>query len=171
LIGFSVFGMDMSIVMTGVGIVALAGIVVKNGILIVEFTDLLLAEGKELKEAIVEAGKTRLNPVLLTAASTILGLIPLALGINLNFYTLFTEFEPNFFMGGNSAAFWGPLAWTIIFGLSFATIITLLIVPVMYLLNERLRSKLLGSRKQNATVSVAEQQEIEVNEKIREYTL
>ncbi|MFD2246440.1 efflux RND transporter permease subunit [Pontibacter ruber] len=171
LLGFSIFGMDVSIVMTGVGIVALAGIVVKNGILIVEFTDLLLAEGKELKEAIVEAGKTRLNPVLLTAASTILGLIPLALGINLNFYTLFTEFKPNFFMGGNSAAFWGPLAWTIIFGLGFATVVTLLIVPVMYLLNERLRYKLLGSRKPAGAAKVIEQHELEVNERIREYTL
>ncbi|MHC2990698.1 copper transporter [Pontibacter sp. HJ8] len=171
LLGFSIFGMDASIVMTGVGIVALAGIVVKNGILIVEFTDLLLAEGKELKDAIVEAGKTRLNPVLLTAASTILGLIPLALGINLNFYTLFTEFEPNFFMGGNSAAFWGPLAWTIIFGLSFATIVTLLIVPVMYLLNEQLRKKIKGDRKPAGAVKLVDQQEVPVNGQVREYTL
>jgi multidrug efflux pump len=169
LLGFSIFGMDASVVMTGVGIVALAGIVVKNGILIVEFTDLLLAEGKELKEAIVEAGKTRLNPVLLTATATILGLIPLALGINLNFYTLFTEFEPHFFMGGNSAAFWGPLAWTIIFGLSFATIVTLLIVPVMYLLNERLKDKVIGKKKRK-DVKEVESQHASLNGKVREYT-
>lgn len=146
LLGFSIFGMDISIVMTGVGIIALAGIVVKNGILIVEFTDILRAEGMELKEALVQAGKTRLNPVILTATATILGLVPLALGMNLNFYTLFTEFNPHFFMGGESAAFWGPLAWTIIFGLAFATIITLLVVPAMYLLNERLKNKLLGKK-------------------------
>ncbi|MDX5419103.1 MAG: efflux RND transporter permease subunit [Hymenobacteraceae bacterium] len=171
LLGFSIFGMDVSIVMTGVGIVALAGIVVKNGILIVEFTDMLLAEGKELKEAIVEAGKTRLNPVLLTATATILGLIPLALGINLNFYTLFTEFKPSFFMGGDSVAFWGPLAWTIIFGLGFATIITLLIVPVMYLLNQKLKDKVKGNRKPAGTVKIVDQQEVSVNGKVREYTL
>ncbi|HEY4650540.1 MAG TPA: efflux RND transporter permease subunit, partial [Pontibacter sp.] len=169
LLGFSIFKMDASIVMTGVGIVALAGIVVKNGILIVEFTDLLLEEGKELKEAIVEAGKTRLNPVLLTATATILGLVPLALGVNLNFYTLFTEFKPNFFMGGESAAFWGPLAWTIIFGLGFATIVTLLIVPVMYLLNEKLKDRLIGKKKRAAALKI-KQDEMPVNGKVREYT-
>jgi multidrug efflux pump subunit AcrB len=172
LLGFSIFGMDASIVMTGVGIVALAGIVVKNGILIVEFTDVLLEEGKELKEAIVEAGKTRLNPVLLTATATILGLIPLALGINLNFYTLFTEFKPNFFMGGNSAAFWGPLAWTIIFGLGFATIITLLVVPVMYLLNERLKDRLIGKRKRAAAKAIKQAENgAPTTKKVREYTV
>ncbi|NDK56539.1 efflux RND transporter permease subunit [Pontibacter fetidus] len=169
LLGFSIFRMDVSIVMTGVGIVALAGIVVKNGILIVEFTDLLLEEGKELKEAIVEAGKTRLNPVILTATATILGLVPLALGINLNFYTLFTEFKPHFFMGGESAAFWGPLAWTIIFGLGFATIVTLLIVPVMYLLNEKLKDRLIGKKKRAAALKI-KQDEMPVNGKVREYT-
>ncbi|GGG08385.1 efflux RND transporter permease subunit [Pontibacter amylolyticus] len=174
LLGFSIFGMDVSIVMTGVGIVALAGIVVKNGILIVEFTDLLIEEGRDLKEAIVEAGKTRLNPVLLTATATILGLIPLALGINLNFFTLFTEFKANFFMGGDSAAFWGPLAWTIIFGLGFATIITLLIVPVMYLLNEKLRAKVKGERKPAGGVKIIPQDETEVpvnGKVVREYTV
>lgn len=170
LLGFSIFRMDASIVMTGVGIVALAGIVVKNGILIVEFTDILLSEGKELKEAIVEAGKTRLNPVLLTALSTTLGLIPLALGINLNFYTLFTEFAPHFFMGGNSAAFWGPLAWTIIFGLGFATLVTLLVVPVMYLLNEKLKDKLIGKKRRAAALQL-EKEALPVNGKVREYTV
>ncbi|MHA6246383.1 efflux RND transporter permease subunit [Pontibacter sp. CAU 1760] len=169
LLGFSIFGMDVSIVMTGVGIVALAGIVVKNGILIVEFTDILIGEGMELKDAIVEAGKTRLNPVLLTATATILGLIPLALGVNLNFYTLFTRFEPHFFMGGSSAAFWGPLAWTIIFGLSFATAITLLIVPVMYLLNQKLKDRLRG-KPQQQTGATGEEAPIR-NNKVREYTV
>jgi multidrug efflux pump subunit AcrB len=133
--------MDISIVMTGVGIIALAGIVVKNGILLVEFTDELRKRGMGTLEAIVEAGKTRLNPVLLTAASTTFGLIPLALGMNIDFFGLFQRFDPNFYLGGESAAFWGPLAWTIIFGLTFATFITLLVVPVMYLINERIKTK------------------------------
>ncbi|RIJ37409.1 efflux RND transporter permease subunit [Pontibacter oryzae] len=169
LLGFSIFGMDVSIVMTGVGIVALAGIVVKNGILIVEFTDILIGEGKELKEAIIEAGKTRLNPVLLTATATILGLIPLAIGLNLNFYTLFTEFESGFFLGGDSVTFWGPLAWTIIFGLGFATLVTLLVVPVMYLLNEKLKDRIIGKKKRD--LKFQQEQEQRVNGKVREYTL
>jgi multidrug efflux pump subunit AcrB len=138
-LGFALTGMDMSIVMTGVGIVALAGIVVKNGILLVEFMDVLMGEGHELNAAIIEAGKTRLNPVLLTAASTILGLIPLGIGLNFNFITLFTDLDPNIFIGGQSVVFWGPLAWTIIFGLAFATLVTLIVVPVMYLINYKIK--------------------------------
>jgi len=143
LLGFSIFQMDMSIVMTGIGIIALAGIVVKNGILLVEFADVLRErEGYELKEAVVMAGKTRLTPVVLTATAAILGLIPLGIGMNVNFLTLFTELDPHLFIGGDSAAFWGPLAWTIIFGLSFATFLTLLVVPAMYLISETLKLKL-----------------------------
>jgi multidrug efflux pump len=138
-LGFALTGMDMSIVMTGVGIVALAGIVVKNGILLVEFMDVLIGEGHDLDAAIIEAGKTRLNPVLLTAASTILGLIPLGIGLNFNFITLFTDLDPNIFIGGQSVVFWGPLAWTIIFGLAFATVVTLIVVPVMYLINYKIK--------------------------------
>ncbi|MBX7183192.1 MAG: efflux RND transporter permease subunit [Bacteroidia bacterium] len=134
LLGFAIFGMDISILMTGVGIVALAGIVVRNGILLVEFTDHLMSQGYELKPAIIEAGKTRMTPVLLTATATILGLIPLAVGLNIDFVTLFTEFNPHIFLGGDSVAFWGPLCWTMIFGLAFATFLTLILVPVMYLL-------------------------------------
>lgn len=137
LLGFSVFGMDISIVMTGVGMIALAGIVVKNGILLVEFTDELKTRGLKTMDAIVQAGKVRLNPVILTASATVIGLVPLAFGVNINFFTLFSEFDPQFYTGGESMTFWGPLAWTIIFGLSFATIITLLIVPVMYLITYR----------------------------------
>ncbi|WP_246853648.1 efflux RND transporter permease subunit [Rufibacter aurantiacus] len=154
LLGFSVFNMDMSIVMTGIGIIALAGIVVKNGILLVEFTDVLKGEGMELKEAVVMAGKTRLSPVVLTATATILGLIPLAIGLNFNFFTLFTELEPHFFLGGENVTFWGPLAWTIIFGLSFATFLTLLVVPMMYLINEKIKSKVLPKRREKEAVLV-----------------
>lgn len=128
--------------MTGIGIVALAGIVVRNGILLVEFTDLLLAQGMELKDAIIEAGKTRMTPVLLTASATILGLIPLAVGMNIDFSTLFTELNPHIWFGGESVRFWGPLSWTMIFGLSFATFLTLILVPAMLLLSERMKAKI-----------------------------
>jgi len=142
LIGFAIFDMDFSVIMTGVGIVALVGIVVRNGILIVEFTDLLRRQGMPLKLALIEAGKTRMTPVLLTAASTILGLIPLAVGLNMDFVTLFTEFNPHIFFGGDSVAFWGPLSWTMIYGLGFATILTLFIVPNLYYLNEKMKARI-----------------------------
>jgi len=138
-LGYAIFGMTISIVMTGVGIVALAGIVVKNGILLIEFTDILRERGHRTMSAIIEGGKTRITPVLLTATATMLGLVPLAIGMNIDFYSLFAEGKPHFFIGGDSSVFWGPLAWTIIFGLSFATSITLLIVPAMYLMNYKLK--------------------------------
>ncbi len=144
LFGYALTGMTISIVMTGVGVVALAGIVVKNGILLIEFTDILRAQGMPLREALVTAGRTRLNPVILTATAAILGLIPLAIGLNIDFYGLFAHGAPHFFIGGESVVFWGPLAWTIIFGLSFATIVTLLIVPVLYLLNEEIQAAIAG---------------------------
>ncbi|MBI3501470.1 MAG: efflux RND transporter permease subunit [Bacteroidetes bacterium] len=134
LLGVSIFKMDMSIVMTGIGIVALAGIVVRNGILLVEFTDLMIEQGMPVREAIIEAGRTRMTPVILTASATILGLIPLAVGLNIDFVTLFTKLNPHLFFGGDSVAFWGPLSWTMIFGLGFATFLTLILVPVMYLI-------------------------------------
>jgi len=134
LLGFSLFGIDISVLMTGMGIIAVAGIVVKNGIIIIDYTDKLIASGMEKMEAIIQAGATRLTPVLLTALSTILGLLPLAIGVNFNFQTLFTEFNPQFYLGGDNAAFWNPLAWTIIFGLAFATILTLIVIPAMYTL-------------------------------------
>jgi multidrug efflux pump len=141
LLGVSTFKMDMSIVMTGVGIIALAGIVVRNGILLVEFTDLMREQGMGLRESIIEAGRTRMTPVLLTASATILGLIPLAVGLNIDFVKLFTHFNPEIFFGGDSVAFWGPLSWTMIFGLSFATFITLILVPAMYLISYRLKEE------------------------------
>lgn len=142
LLGFAIFDMDFSVIMSGVGIVALIGIVVRNGILIVEFADLMRSQGMPLKEALIEAGRTRMTPVLLTAASTILGLIPLAVGLNMDFVTLFTELNPHIFFGGDSVAFWGPLSWTMIFGLGFATVLTLFIVPNLYYLNEKVKSKI-----------------------------
>ncbi len=133
LLGYMIFGMTVSIIMTGMGIVALAGIVVRNGILLVEFTDVLKAQGMKTRNAIIEAGKTRITPVILTATATILGLIPLAIGMNINFITLFQELNPHLHFGGDNVAFFGPLSWTIIFGLSFATFLTLIMIPVMYL--------------------------------------
>jgi multidrug efflux pump subunit AcrB len=144
LLGFGLFKMDISIIMTGIGIVALAGIVVRNGILLVEFTDELMAKGYDLKHAIVQAGKIRMTPVLLTAASTTLGLIPLAIGLNIDFVTLFSEFNPKIFFGGDSVAFWGPLSWTMIFGLIFATFLTLVLVPMMYFINYKASRKIKG---------------------------
>ncbi|TAH24956.1 MAG: efflux RND transporter permease subunit, partial [Cytophagales bacterium] len=133
---------EFSIVMSGIGIVALAGIVVRNGILLVEFTEMLEKEGMKTLDAIILAGKTRMTPVLLTATATILGLIPLAVGLNMDFVTLFSELNPHIYFGGDSVAFWGPLSWTMIFGLSFATFLTLILVPAMYLLVDKLKLKL-----------------------------
>lgn len=142
LLGFVIFRMDMSIIMTGVGIIALAGIVVRNGILLVEFTEILLHQGYPLKEALIEAGRTRMTPVLLTASATILGLVPLAVGLNIDFVKIFTELNPHIFFGGDNVAFFGPLSWTIIFGLAFATFLTLVLVPAMLYISESLKMKI-----------------------------
>lgn len=147
-LGFSIFKMEFSIVMSGVGIIALAGIVVRNGILLVEFTDLLRSMGVPTFDAIVEAGKTRMTPVILTAFATILGLIPLAVGLNIDFSRMFSEFNPHIYFGGDNTAFWGPLSWTMIFGLGFGTFLTLIMVPVMYLLSIRMKNQLRKWRKQ-----------------------
>ena len=151
-LGLSIFGMDFVILMTMMGIISLAGVVVKNGIVLMDFFVLKLDEKvrekgvethddlelEEVKEIIVESGKERLRPVLLTATTAILGLIPLAIGLNFDVASFLTELNPHFSLGGDNVAFWGPLAWTIIFGLSFATFLTLIIVPVMfYIISKR----------------------------------
>lgn len=139
LLGYAITGMQVSVVMTGVGILGLAGIVIKNGILVIEFADELRGRGMKTMEAVIEAGKTRIIPVLLTALAAILALVPLAVGFNINFITMFSELNPHIFFGGDNASFWKPLAWTIIFGLAFAFFMTLVLVPSMYLIAERLR--------------------------------
>jgi multidrug efflux pump len=139
LLGLNTFGMEISIIMTGIGIVALAGIVVRNGILLVEFTEILIHQGMTVRDAVIEAGKTRMTPVILTASATIIGLVPLAVGLNIDFERLFTELNPHIFFGGESVAFWGPLSWTMIFGLSFATFLTLFLVPAMYIIYENMK--------------------------------
>lgn len=141
LIGFATFGLDISVVMTGMGIIAVAGIVVKNGIILIDYIDILRNEDKSLREAVIEGGKVRLNPVILTAASTILGLFPLAIGLNIDFYGLFASLDPNIYFGGDNAAFWGSLAWTIIFGLGFATFLTMFLVPSMYYIGVQTKRK------------------------------
>jgi len=157
-LGLVIFRMEFVIMMTMIGIISLAGIVVNNAIVLIDYIrqlsarkrdELGMEEGAklpttELIEVIVEAGKTRLRPVLLTAITTILGLIPLATGMNINFYTLFSENDPNIFFGGDNVVFWGPMSWTVIFGLTFATFLTLVIVPVMYYLFERIQRLMLG---------------------------
>ncbi len=151
-LGLSIFGMNFVILMTMMGIISLAGVVVKNGIVLMDFFVLKLDEKvhqkgvethddlelEEVKQIIIESGKERLRPVLLTATTAILGLIPLAIGLNFDVASFLTTLNPHFSLGGDNVAFWGPLAWTIIFGLSFATFLTLIIVPVMfYMISKR----------------------------------
>ena len=138
-LGFALTGMQVSIAFTGLGIVGLAGIVVKNGILVIEFADELRARGMKTREAVIEAGKTRIIPVMLTALAAIFGLIPLGIGFNINFISMFENLDPQIWIGGDSARFWKPLAWTIIFGLISAFFMTLIVVPSMYIIAERLR--------------------------------
>jgi multidrug efflux pump len=150
LFGLVIFRMEFVVLMTMMGIISLAGIVVNNAIVLIDYTQLLIDRKKDelnipyenlltreqYREVIIAAGTNRLRPVLLTAITTILGLLPLAVGLNLNFFTLFTEFDPQIYIGGDNNIFWKPMSWTIIFGLSFATFLTLVIVPTMfYLLN------------------------------------
>jgi len=139
LLGYAFTGMTIATIMLGVGIIGLAGIVIKNGILLIEFTDELRGRGMKTREAAIQAGKIRIIPVLLTALATMLGLLPLAVGFNINFVSLFQHLNPHIFFGGDSVVFWGPLSWTIIFGLIFAFFLTLIMVPSMYLIAERLR--------------------------------
>jgi len=139
--------------MTMMGIISLAGIVVNNGVVLLDYTQLLIDRKKQalgleeahylkidaLFECVVLAGKARLRPVLLTAITTILGLIPLAIGLNINFYTLFSEFDPRIYFGGDNVIFWGPLAWTVIYGLFVATFLTLIVVPILFFMVTQLK--------------------------------
>jgi multidrug efflux pump subunit AcrB len=151
--GLAFTGMDVVVILTGIGVVSLAGIVVNNAIVLIDYIDLVKSRRKEtdgiddevilprdkLVEVIKEGGKTRLRPVLLTAITTVLGLIPLAIGLNIDFTSLITSFDPKIYFGGDNTIFWSPLAWTIIYGLLFATFLTLVVVPTLYLISERVR--------------------------------
>ena len=140
-LGYAIFGNTFSMVMSGIGIVALAGIVVRNGILLIEFMDMMLKDGMSPYDAILESGRTRMTPVLLTATAAILGLIPLAVGLNIDFGAFFSELNPHIYLGGDSAEFWSSLAWTMIYGLFFATMLTLIVVPCMCLLSFRFKAR------------------------------
>src|SRR5690606_10584903 len=154
--GLMITGWSFVIMMTMMGIIALAGIVVNNGVILLDYTQLLIdrkmaeldmekgefLSKEQMKEIIVEGGRARLRPVLLTAITTILGLIPLAIGLNIDFYSLFTNFNPNIYMGGDNVIFWGPLAWTVIFGLFVATFLTLIIVPLLFYITFKIKVKM-----------------------------
>ena len=141
LLGLVLFRMPFVIVMTGVGVISLAGIVVNNAIVLIDYIDLLRKrEGLTRREAIISGGVTRFRPVVLTAITTILGLIPLAIGLNFDFFGLYTTLDPNLYWGGEQAGMWSPLAIAVACGLSFATFFTLLVVPVMYSLFDDLDS-------------------------------
>lgn len=150
-LGYVFTGKDINIIFTGVGIISLAGVVVNNAIVLIDYVNLLVTRKREevgvanmndlsidqVRDAIIQGGATRLRPVLLTAITTILGLIPLAIGFNFNFFTFVSDLDPQIFIGGDNTVFWGPMAWTVIYGLTFATFLTLVIVPVMYWLAYR----------------------------------
>ena len=158
--GIVITGSAFVIMMTMMGIISLAGIVVNNGVVLLDYTQLLIDRKKvklnlednhylqtnDLIEAIVKGGKARLRPVLLTAITTILGLIPLATGLNINFFTLFSEFDANIYVGGDNVIFWGPLAWTVIYGLFVATFLTLIVVPILFFLATKLKMWLYKKR-------------------------
>lgn len=154
-LGLVVFRMEFVILMTMLGIISLIGVVVNNAIVLMDFARLLfdrsrrklgIEEGApipndESREALVIAGKTRLRPVLLTAITAVLGLLPLAVGLNFNFFTLFTDLDPHIHMGGDNTIFWSPLSWAVIFGLTFATFLTLIMVPVMLLIIMKIKAR------------------------------
>ena len=158
LLGLVIFQMDFVVMMTMIGIISLAGIVVNNAIVLIDYTNIIIDRKREeqgLKEdeklpfqdvvrSIEEGGRTRLRPVLLTAITTVLGLMPLAVGLNIDIFRFFTELNAHMYVGGDNVGFWGPMSWTIIFGLTFATFLTLVIVPVMYYITNRLKYKLAG---------------------------
>ena len=160
LFGLVIFNMNFVIMMTMVGIISLAGIVVNNGVVLLDYTELLMTRKKNsmglpanyqlrneiIFNLIVEGGKSRLRPVLLTAITTVLGLVPLAIGLNIDFFSLFSEFDPKIYVGGDNVVFWGPLAWTVIFGLTFATFLTLVIVPVTFYLVNKLKYRIKRNR-------------------------
>lgn len=153
LLGYVITGQEFNILFSGVGIISLAGIVVNNAIVLVDYVNLLVKRKRkekgvdsmfdltknEVMECVIDGGATRLRPVLLTAITTVLGLIPLAIGFNFNFFSFVEKFDPQFFLGGDNTAMWGPMAWTIIYGILFATFLTLIVVPAMYWIAYRLK--------------------------------
>ncbi len=158
--GLMLTGWSFVIMMTMMGIISLAGIVVNNGVVLLDYTQILIDRKKvaldmedkdlltmpQVTEIITKGGKARLRPVILTAITTVLGLIPLAIGLNIDFFSLFSEFDPKIYIGGDNVIFWGPLAWTVIFGLIVATFLTLIIVPVLFNIIYRIKLRLRGNK-------------------------
>ena len=173
--GLVITGAPFVIMMTMVGIISLAGIVVNNGVVLLDYAQLLIDRRKiqdgisdadylpleSLFETVVKAGKARLRPVLLTAITTILGLIPLAIGLNVNFFTLFSDFDANIYMGGDNVVFWGPLAKTVIYGLFIATFLTLIVVPILFFLITKLKMRVKGQLKTNDRLSLKLDEQIQ----------
>ena len=178
--GIVATGSAFVIIMTMMGIISLAGIVVNNGVVLLDYTQLLIDRKKvehdleddqyletpELLEAIIKGGKARLRPVLLTAITTILGLIPLATGLNINFFTLFSEFDANIYMGGDNVIFWGPLAWTVIYGLFIATFLTLIVVPILFYLITKFKMWLYSNRAAKYSKKVMPQEVFNMDKRI-----
>ncbi|HKJ49376.1 MAG TPA: efflux RND transporter permease subunit, partial [Christiangramia sp.] len=176
--GIVISGAPFVIMMTMMGIISLAGIVVNNGVVLLDYAQLLIDRKKlrlgisedeflpkdELLLTIIRAGKARLRPVLLTAITTILGLIPLAIGLNLDFFMLFSEFNPNIYFGGDNVIFWGPLAWTVIYGLMVATFLTLIIVPLLFYIAIRIKMWAHSLRNKDEAHDKKETKEIEYAE-------
>lgn len=174
--GLMLTGWSFVIMMTMMGIISLAGIVVNNGVVLLDYTQILIDRKKvaldqddkdlltmpQVTEVITQAGKARLRPVILTAITTVLGLIPLAIGLNIDFFSLFSQFDPKIYIGGDNVIFWGPLAWTVIFGLIVATFLTLIIVPVLFNISYRMKTWL--RRKRNKSETNLEEELSTVNE-------
>lgn len=170
LLGYLITGDDINVIFTFVGVISLAGVVVNNAIVLVDYINLLVKRkriengfesmnqlsSEDVKACIIQGGATRLRPVLLTAITTILGLYPLAIGFNFNFFTFLSDLDPQIFIGGDNADFWGPMAWTIIYGLTFATFLTLVVVPVMYWLAYRGKTRFSNFRKRLAPKPIVE---------------
>ncbi|MBK7701563.1 MAG: efflux RND transporter permease subunit [bacterium] len=149
MMGLMFTGTPFGIIMTGVGVVSLAGVVVNNAIVLLDYVGKLRERGIATGEALVQAGLTRFRPVILTAVTTILGLIPLTTGVSIDFFSLFKgEWGGVVTFGGESSAWWGPMGVAVIWGLGVATFLTLVVVPVMYSLLEptkrRLRALFIG---------------------------
>jgi len=152
-LGLVIFRQDFVIIMTMLGIISLAGVVVNNAIVLIDFTVMLIDRRKEelgipvggqlpwneLKKITIESGATRLRPVMLTAITTILGLVPLVFGLNIDFVNWFSTYDANFYLGGDNVAFWKPMSISIIYGVVFSFFLTLIMVPVMFVMLQKVK--------------------------------
>ncbi|MGD9370322.1 MAG: efflux RND transporter permease subunit [Desulfobacterales bacterium] len=140
-IGLLVTGTAFGIIMTGIGVISLAGVVVNNAIVLIDYYNQLLAKGIESFDALIRAGSVRFRPVLLTAITTILGLLPMATGVSFDFRKMALD------IGGESSQWWGPMAVAVIFGLGFATLLTLIVVPVLCSMAHSVKTRKMRTQK------------------------